>query len=501
MCKENLIQNKIILGENIIMKNKKIYIFAAIALIFFGALAEFEFAVDTYATLTFSTKEFINQFASSGRFILVFVGVILEILKLKSEVVYNLSYITALICMIISMYKLHTIIKDDVKNEILKILIPVLIVLNAFSLELFLFIEKGIMLFGVMMCIFAVERIKQWLKEKNKKDIILAFIFMLLANFSYQGVVGIFVAISVIYIVKYSKTIKDFIINNVVVILNYGIPAIIDYILIKIFFSSSRVSGKIVISESLRKIYENTKSMIVGTYSMLPKYLFAVMILVMIGLIVYQIICKKEDTKNKLIDIAKMLYIIFAVILATIAPQIMQNTDSIWFVARSTYTYASLFGVLVLYLCVNFKDIKIQSRNIIFVLSAILLIVQFNRFNIIETSRYKTNEMDYEVTKNITSKIKEYEKETGNKIEKIALYKDKSMSYAYDGIFSTGDTNIKAYSKDWCIIYILKYYSGINLINSEKNPEIEKEFQNKDWDKFDEKQLIFDGDTMHLCKY
>ena len=51
------------------------------------------------------------------------------------------------------------------------------------------------------------------------------------------------------------------------------------------------------------------------------------------------------------------------------------------------------------------------------------------------------------------------------------------------------------------IIYILKYYSGINLINSEKNPEIEKEFQNKDWDKFDEKQLIFDGDTMHLCKY
>ena len=43
--------------------------------------------------------------------------------------------------------------------------------------------------------------------------------------------------------------------------------------------------------------------------------------------------------------------------------------------------------------------------------------------------------------------------------------------------------------------------SILSVFICQKNPEIEKEFQNKDWDKFDEKQLIFDGDTMHLCKY
>ena len=66
----------------------------------------------------------------------------------------------------------------------------------------------------------------------------------------------------------------------------------------------------------------------------------------------------------------------------------MQNTESIWFVARSTYSYASLFGILVLYLFMNFKNIKNKNKNFVIILSLVLLIVQFERFNEIETSRY-----------------------------------------------------------------------------------------------------------------
>ena len=229
------------------------WIFTAITLIFFGTLYKMEFAVDTYATLSFTMKEFINQFASSGRFLLVFVGIIFKILNFNNKTIYILSYLMAIMCMVISLYKLYSIIKEDIGSKFLKILIPILIVLNAFSLELFLFIEKGIMLFGVTMCIFAVGEIKKWLESKNKKYLILSGIFMLFANFSYQGVVGIFVAISIIYILKYSKNIKEFVINNICVALSYGIPAIIDYLLIKICYISSRINGEIILSESLKK--------------------------------------------------------------------------------------------------------------------------------------------------------------------------------------------------------------------------------------------------------
>ena len=145
------------------------WIFTAITLIFFGTLYKMEFAVDTYATLSFTMKEFINQFASSGRFLLIFVGIIFKILNFNNKTIYILSYLMAIMCMVISLYKLYSIIKEDIGSKFLKILIPILIVLNAFSLELFLFIEKGIMLFGVTMCIFAVGEIKKWLESKNKK--------------------------------------------------------------------------------------------------------------------------------------------------------------------------------------------------------------------------------------------------------------------------------------------------------------------------------------------
>ena len=484
-----------------ILLDKNLWIFTAIALIFFGTLTRMEFAVDTYATLTFSIQELINQFASSGRFLLILVGIILKILNLKRETIYSISYLLAIICMIISLYKLYTIIKDDIKTKTLRILIPILIILNAFSLELFLFIEKGIMIFSIMMCVFAVGEIKKWLEKGNKKNLILTLIFMLLANFSYQGVVGTFVAISIVYVIKYSKNIIDFIVNNIVVALSYGVPAITDYILIKLFYPTSRVSGELILSESLKKIYASTKGMIVNTYNMLPKYLLATIVFLVSLLIIYKILAKKDTIKNKTLEILKIIYIILVVISVSIAPQIMQNTESIWFVARSTYPYASLFGILVLYLFMNFDNIKIWNKNFIIILSAILLIAQFCRFNLIETARYKTNEMDYEITRKILEKINEYEKETENKITNIAIYEDKSISYSYDGIFSTGDTNIKAYAKDWSIMYILKYYSGKSLTQVDKNLEIEKKFKSKDWISFENEQLIFDGDTLHLCKY
>ena len=484
-----------------ILLDKCLWIFALITLIFFGVLTKMEFAVDSYATLTFSLKGFITQFASSGRFCLVFVGVILKMLNLKYETVYMISFIAAIVCMIISLYKLYLIMKDDIKNEALKIIIPTLIVLNAFSIELFLFIEKGIMLFGVMVCIFAVGEIKKWLESKNKKYLVTSFIFMLLGNFSYQGVVGIFVAIAIIYIIKYSKNIKEFIINNIVVALSYGIPAVIDYLLIKVLYSSSRVNGKIDFARSLKIVSDSTKDMITKTYGMLPEHFLEILIACIIGLIIYQIIVKKDEIRNKIIDILKIVYIIAAVIFASVAPQLMQNTDSIWFVARSTYAYASLFGVLVLYLFMNFENIKEWTRYAVFVLSIVLIVVQFYKFNSIETERYKVNEMDYEVTRKIVNRIDEYEKSTGNKIKNIALYEDKSMSYSYYGIFSTGDTNIKAYAKDWCIVYILKYYAGLDLKVVEKNSEVEEKFKNEDWLYFEDEQLVFDGDTLHLCKY
>lgn len=483
-----------------ILKDKYLWIFLGITLIFFGMFIRMEFATDTYATLSFTKQEYINQFTSSGRFLLLFVGLVLKFLNVKNEIVYMISFLGAIFCMVVSLYKLYTMIKEDINSKTLQIIIPTVIVLNAFSLELFLFVEKGIMIFSIMMSILAVGEFKAWLEDKSKKHLIIMFIYMLLANCSYQGVVGIFIALSIIYIIKYSKNIKEFFINNVVVVGEYALPAVLDYVLIKIISATSRVSGNINIVESINKIFKNTIKMILNTYDYLPKYFFAIMIALVILLIIVEIVISKKDKKSKVLDVFKMLYIILVVILASVAPQIMQNTESIWLTPRSTYTYATLFGILILFLRMNF-EVKKNTKVAITALSIILLIVQFYKFSIIITERYKVNEMDYEITRKICMAIDEYEQTTGNKVEKIALYEDASMMYTYYGIHSTGDTNLKIYSVDWGIGYVIKYYSGRNLQIVEKNKTIAEKFKEQDWNTFENDQMIFEGDTLHFCKY
>lgn len=479
--------------------NKELFLYLVVSLIFFGALINKEFAVDTYATFSFSIKEFIRQFISSGRFLLAFLGAILKFFKISDNNSYFISFAVAIICTGISMYKMYCIIDKDIEDKWVKKILPILIICNIFSIELFLFIEKGIMIFSILMCIYAAENVIKWFENKKISNILIAMIFMLVANFSYQGVVGIFVAVLLIYVLKYSKNIKDFIVNNIIVIFTYGIPAFFDYLSINLFSSGSRVSGSIRISESFQKICINTINMIKNTYGILPKYFLLALLVFIILLIIYEIIINRSK-KNLCIELAKILYIIIGTIFVTIAPQIVQNTDSIWFVARSTYSYAALFGILILYLFMNF-EIEKNIKIVVNVVVIVLLVMQLYKFNIIEIDRYKVNEMDYEITKSVIEQIKSYEKENNIEIKNISIYHDRSIEYTYSGILATGDTNIKAYYQDWSVKYIIEYYMKKSFNILEPETEIQKEFEKYDWKNFSEKQLIFKGDTLHLCKY
>lgn len=319
--------------------NKEMLIYIVVTIMFFGIFIAQEFALDSYATYTFNIKELYNQFAPCGRFLIIITGTFLKLMNISDKTSYFLSYALAMVCMILSQYKLFNLIKKDVKNRNLQILIPILLVLNIFSIELFLFIEKGIMILSVFLCICALDSVIKFLEKRDKKHIIFALIYVLLANFSYQGVVGIFVALSLIYILKYSKTLKDFIVNNILVALIYGIPSLLDYILIKLLSVGSRVSGNIVIAESIKKIIQSTLNMMVTTYEILPKFFYLVLVLSIIIIISINIYKVKD---KKLLEVLKIIYIFSEIIIATIFPQIMQNTDSIWFVPRSTYSYASI---------------------------------------------------------------------------------------------------------------------------------------------------------------
>ena len=479
------------------INSKELLIYIALTIIFFGVFYNIEYAVDTYATFSFSIQDLYNQFAPCGRFIIVLFGTILKFLNINNKISYFVSFAVGIICMTISQYKLYKIIEKDVKCKALKVIVPTLIILNIFSIELFLFIEKGIMIFSILMCICALEVLIIFFETKKKKYIFYAIIYMLLANFSYQGVTGIFVALSIIYILKYSKSIKEFVLNNFVVACIYGIPALIDYVLIKFFSVGSRVSGEIILSQSIKRILKSTLDMIIYTHKLLPKCLYLGLVGIITILLVYNILVKDGE---KIRGILKIIYIFAGIIIVTVFPQIMQSTDWIWFVPRSTYSYAALYGILILYLNMNY-DFKDNIAKMLIILSGILLVFQFHSFNRISTDRYKVNVMDYEITRKICESIDKYEENTENKVEKIAIYSDSEIEYSYKGIFVTGDINVKAYAKEWGILSIIDYYYNRELIQVQIDSQKQKEFNKKNWTSFCEEQLVFEGDTLHLCMY
>ena len=173
------------------MKKKLVFLFSTI--IFFGILIKLEYATDTYAVFNFNAEQIYAQFAASGRFITAVIGKIIKLTNISEQTIYICSYILAIVSAILSQMKLYDIIKKDVKYESLRLIIPILIVLNPFSIELFLFIEKGIMWFGILLAIYAVSETIKYFETKNKKYIFISMILMFMANCSYQGIIGIYI--------------------------------------------------------------------------------------------------------------------------------------------------------------------------------------------------------------------------------------------------------------------------------------------------------------------
>ena len=154
-----------------IITDKNVYIFTIITIVFFGALCKLQYAPDTYSVFTNDLMHSVKHFLSCGRIVTAMATyVVMGILQLSNEWTYILSYVFAMICMIIALYRLNKFIQKDVKNHIVSAIITTLILINPFSLELFLYIEKGIMVLSVLLCVLAVEQMDKFF-QGNKNNI------------------------------------------------------------------------------------------------------------------------------------------------------------------------------------------------------------------------------------------------------------------------------------------------------------------------------------------
>lgn len=472
-----------------------------VSLVFFGGFCLLQFSPDTYSVFSSTPLSIASHFGSCGRYVTqFFIFVFMHIFKLPHLVIYYFSYFLGLLCLSISISRLFNLMNKDVKNKYLCFILSTAMVINPFSIELFMYIEKGVMTLAILLCILAVEKVDIGLKTRKIKHFIISLIYMFIANCCYQGVVGFFVVCSLVLIIKYGKSFKSFLFNNLYVAFIYGISTGLNYISIKLFFVNQRFGGSKVFSESIRKIIYGIKGMLVETYNILPSYFYFILCSLVMILCIVIFFKTKNSFKCKILKILAIVYIIIVSLLATVAPQLFQNTNSIWFVARSSYPMLSVICILIWYAFINFKsDFKYEFCFSLIIIC--LLAVQFVYFTRMTIDNYIGNYEDRVLSEKLIRAIDDYEVSKGLKVENISIYSDKSILYAYPWLKTSGDMNIRAYSVNWCFTKALEFYSGRSFNEVENDIKIKKYFSSYDWNSFDNKQIIFDGNTVHISIY
>lgn len=474
------------------LKNKSLYVFLAVTLLFFGIYIIQNFTVDTYGySVEIAPAIHLVNLGRliSGAFFVVLSGITLEAR-------YMISFILAILATVFSMYKLNEILKRDIKNEKMTILISILTIINFSILELYMFVEKGIMMLSVLFVIMAVGNIEKALSG-NKKAIILILIEMFAANCCYQGTVGLFVAIGSIYIVKNSKKISEFIKNNIIVGLLYAIPAFLNLLIVKFIFYSNRLENPLSLGEKISKIMENLANIMKETFGILPDYVFVGFAIIVILLFIIKIIQSKEKISKKVLNFFFLIYVIAAVVVAAVAPQIV--SAQVYIVPRTIYCLGALVAIILMLMYQRVKTEKIVDISII-LCGIIFLAILYANFTDIILDHYYTNKLDMDRAEKIVAMMENYEKETGKTITKVAFYPNSDKAQYEDTRF-LGDANARAFYTEWGTRGILELILNRPLGSVEKNEEIDTFFKNQDWQdyEFNEQQVIIKDDTLHLC--
>lgn len=491
---------------NFFKKYKNILLPFLITILFFIGFFKVEYSRCTFRMYVNDSNVEFQHFLTLGRYILALWWKLVSVLKFSLTQTYISSYILSIVFMALSIYKIRAIAEEligktkDKETSFLVNIISVMIPLNPFVIELFLYLEKGIMVMSIFFAILAAEKIMNYFDCKKKIRILQAFIYILVSSFCYQGSTLIYLSIAFVLAIKYAKNIKEFIINNVIIAIPFVLGYGINFLCVKLFFTSSRISSKINLIENLKIILEKLPQMLIENFGTLPKFSVIISSLIIFAIIVLRILnSKKEDKIKNSKDIFAVIYILFATLAITIIPQFILEANSIQLLARSSISFGCIVGTLMLY---TISEIKLDKIRLNVLLTLAIVMIGFEYIYMQQTiiDHYKSNEMDLTTAKMIEQKIEEYEKINNTKITKIVFYEDKNIDSAYPNIKSYSQINQKIISIAGRNLELIEFVSNRSYESSnDRNDEYEKYFKGNDWDYFDDNQLIFNNNALHLC--
>lgn len=470
--------------------------------LYFGNTVFMNFATDTYWAFVYGADNLELVYIASARFFPALLCKVWYLLQISNEIFYYVISIMALIFLFFSIYLFQYILREIIKSNFFRICVSFIAVANIFIIEYFMFLEKAIFMFAIFFNIVALYCIVKYFQLKKVKFYLLSLLCMLVAVFTYQATVGLFVVLCLPFLFKFSNNLKEYIQNGFLVLFNFGFVGVANYVVLVLGVKSSRVPQGEGLLKNLLNVFTGLKEHTITTFDIFPPYIFIFLLILVIGANIINILVYYNSNPIRLWCQMFNLLVLF------IGTAIISSSTIIisgWFCPRVLYPYASIIGIYIINLYANIYQEEYNTKKykdkFLCIYIFIYLTFQYICFSRIYLDKYINNYVDQYRCLIIDEQIKNYEKETQNTIRYISFYQDKERDTQYAELFRSRYFAVSSFTTNWSDLESINYYTNSTYQRVDMDPNYQSYFLEKDWKFFSNEQLIFDGDTLHLCIY
>lgn len=463
-----------------------------IVLLYFGINSFMELATDTYATFE-EAGTWQWMLYENGRVINGLIYYLIEALGLSGGIIYYLSYAAALFFLYLALVIISHVLLQYREGAFFCVLLATVTVVNPFFIEYFLFIEKGLFMFAIFCNAVAFACVDYFFRAQKKKVLLLAALSLFLAVFIYQVTLGLFVLLCLPVLLKHTKSLKDFFLHNCLVAGLFGSNLLLAFLVTKFCLKSSRMGGISNIFENLWIVLTKVVDISTGKFFQMNDYYH--FILLVIAVILLCIFLEKK--RMNVWSFLGYLYLIAGCIIVSFFPYIMGVYGA--YESRIIYPYGCILGILLIWCALSLEPVRV-GRKLLLVLLCFLAIWQYRNYQDIFIERYKCNQADRYLCEIIGNEIKDYEAESGIEIKTVCFYKDQVETWADKG-YHNSELNVRAQSCGWSKLNAMNYYLDKDYVMGDSLKEYTEHFSQYNWDTYADEQLIFEGDTLHICSY
>lgn len=458
-----------------LFNNKKLGITTLVVLFYFGIFFFMNYTEEAYLLFAGGWEQ-VSSYMKVGSVLPGAFFAILKFIRIPSYGIYLLSYGMAIVLTVLTILECTKWLEKYTNQENMALLLSMGIVLNPWMIGGYLTLEKGFILLSIYACIKAVQLLDQKIEEKDKsrKKLIKPFLWLLLVAFTTPKMMSLFVVLTILPILKYSKSLKQWLRNEGNVILFYTIPSALSYVWCKLL-QDEGLEGPIQMIENGKTFFVKFYEGIKNGFGIYPAFFLPLIGILLLALSIFFIQNKK---KKKLNSYGSIIYMAIITLVFTMIPFLFRNEESIVIDEISLYAMGSMIGI---FMVVFQKTIKKEFLLIILIL---MLGGEYFAFTNSAINRFVGNYAEKQMMETINKKVSAYESTTGQAVDKIAIYRD--------------DLNR---NKDTAI-GMLKYYTKRDLTITEQNDYIsDRYFKSKDWKEFTEDQVVIVNETLHWYLY